>query len=113
MTTSPDDAVHLVYCTCPDQPTAEGLAHALVETGLAACATLLPGAVSVYTWQGKVEQAGEVLLLIKTTGRRLDALTARILDLHPYDVPEVIAHPITAGHDAYLDWVRQCTTTTA
>ncbi|WP_058556352.1 divalent-cation tolerance protein CutA [Thiohalocapsa sp. ML1] len=113
MPTSHADQVHVVYCTCPDRPVAESLAAELVQAGLAACATLLPGALSIYRWQGNIERADEVLLLIKTTGERLDALTARILASHPYDVPEVIAHPITAGHDHYLDWVRQCTTTNA
>jgi periplasmic divalent cation tolerance protein len=105
--------VHVVFCTCPDAVVAESLAGSMVEEGLAACATILPGAVSVYSWQGKIERDNEALLMIKTTGARLSALTARICDLHPYDVPEVIAHPITAGHDSYLDWVRQCTITTA
>ncbi|WP_295879125.1 divalent-cation tolerance protein CutA [uncultured Thiohalocapsa sp.] len=105
--------VHVVFCTCPDQGVAESLAGALVEAGLAACATLLPGAVSIYSWEGRIERDSEVLLMLKTTGARLPTLTERICALHPYDVPEVIAHPITAGHDRYLDWVRQCTTTTA
>ncbi len=104
--------VHVVFCTCPDAAVAESLAGAVVQAGLAACATLLPGAVSIYRWQGRVERDSEALLMIKTTAARLPALTERLCELHPYDVPEVIAHPITAGHDSYLDWVRQCTTTT-
>lgn len=104
--------VHVAFCTCPDLGVAESLAGTLVEAGLAACATILPGAVSVYSWQGRIERDSEALMVIKTTGRRLGALTARIRELHPYDVPEVIAHPITAGDDRYLDWVRQCTATT-
>ncbi|NBC15259.1 MAG: divalent cation tolerance protein CutA [Gammaproteobacteria bacterium] len=104
--------VHVVFCTCPDPAVAESLAGALVQAGLAACATMLPGAVSIYSWQGRIERDSEALLMIKTTAARLPALTERIRQLHPYDVPEVIAHPITAGHDSYLDWVRQCTTTT-
>lgn len=110
MSTADADDVHVALCTCPDAETAESLAERLVEERLAACVNILPGVRSVYTWQGAVEHDAEVLLIIKTTRTRLDELIARIRALHPYDVPEVIGHPITAGHDAYLDWVRQCTT---
>jgi periplasmic divalent cation tolerance protein len=110
MSTADADAVHVVFCTCPNADVAESLAARLVEERLAACVNILPGVRSVYTWQGTVEQDEELLLMIKTTRARLDELVARVRALHPYDVPEVIGHPITAGHDAYLDWVRQCTT---
>ncbi len=113
MTKNTAAQVHVVFCTCPNAGVAESLASSLVEARLAACATILPGALSVYSWQGKIERDGEVLMMIKTIGARLSALTARICELHPYDVPEVIAHPITAGHDRYLDWVQECTTTNA
>jgi periplasmic divalent cation tolerance protein len=105
---SPDE-VYLSLCTCPDMDTAHALAERLLTERLAACINILPGLVSVYQWQDKLETDQEVLLLIKTTGQRIAALTARILALHPYDLPEVISHPITAGHPHYLDWVRQCT----
>jgi len=103
--------VHIAFCTCPDVEVAESLADDLVEAGLAACVNILPGVRSIYRWQGAVERGEEALMMIKTTGARLTALVARIRELHPYDVPEVICHPITAGHDHYLDWVRQCTKT--
>jgi periplasmic divalent cation tolerance protein len=103
--------VQLVLCTCPDETTAETLAEGLVGTGLAACANIVPGLVSIYRWEDQVEQADEVLMLIKTTTARLADLTAYIEQQHPYDVPEVIASPIVAGLPAYLDWVRTCTTT--
>jgi periplasmic divalent cation tolerance protein len=108
----PTDDVHIAFCTCPDVGTAESLATALVEEGLAACVNLIPGLVSVYRWQGRTERDAEILLMIKTQRARLDAMTERLCQLHPYDVPEVIAHPVTDGNDAYLNWVRQCIDTT-
>ncbi len=97
----------LVFCTCPDEATAERLAVSLVGERLAACATRLPGATSVYTWEGEVHQDREVLLLLKTTGARLATLSARIGALHPYEVPEVVAVDIAAGSERYLDWLGQ------
>jgi periplasmic divalent cation tolerance protein len=111
MTTSPAADVHVAFCTCPDTAVAEAIAGDLVQGKLAACATVLPGAVSIYSWQGRIERDSETLLMIKTVGARLSPLIARIRELHPYDVPEVIAHPITAGNFSYLDWVRECTST--
>ncbi len=113
MSTDTTTDVHVAFCTCPDAATAESLAAELVESGLAACVNILPGVRSIYRWQGKLARDEEALMMIKTTGARLDALVARVLELHPYDVPEVICHPITAGHDHYLDWVRRCTKTLA
>ncbi len=113
MSANPALDVHVAFCTCPDATTAESLARDLVEAGLAACVNVLPGVRSIYRWQGKLEHDDEALMMIKTTGGRLDALVARIRARHPYDVPEVICHRITAGHDPYLDWVRQCTKTPA
>lgn len=101
--------VQLVLCTCPDRESAETLAGGLVQADLAACVNIVPGLVSVYRWQDKVEQDAELLLLIKTTAPRLPELTAYIEQHHPYDVPEVIAAPVVAGLESYLDWVRTCT----
>lgn len=103
------EPVYVSLCTCPDAQTGQTLAQALVSEHLAACVNILPGVVSVYRWQAEIETDNEVLLIIKTTERLVDALAARIKALHPYDVPEVISHPITAGNKNYLDWVRQCT----
>jgi periplasmic divalent cation tolerance protein len=97
--------IRLVYCTCPDAATGQRIADALVGERLAACVNLLPGVTSVYRWQGQVEQASEILLLIKTTADRFEALSARVLELHPYELPEVIAVEVRAGLPAYLDWV--------
>ena len=95
----------LCISTAPDRATAERIARTLVDERLAACVNLLPGVTSVYRWQGKVETGEEVLMLAKTTAKGLEALTARIAALHPYDVPEVIALDITGGLLAYLEWI--------
>lgn len=100
------DTVHLLLSTCPDAASAETIARALVGERLAACVTRLPGAVSLYEWQGELEQAEEVQLLIKTRGDRLPQAIARVRELHPYELPEALALPISAGLPAYLDWVR-------
>lgn len=101
----PDDIL-LCLTTCPDPATAAAIAGTLVEESLAACVNQLPGVRSTYRWQGDVHTDEEVLLLIKTTGRRFEALKARLLALHPYELPELVALPVTAGHAPYLDWVR-------
>ncbi len=98
-------SAHLVFNTCPDNASARRIADALVGERLAACVNLVPGLTSVYRWQGAVEQASEVLLMIKTTGERLPALTARLTELHPYELPEVLAVEAGAGLPAYLQWV--------
>jgi len=105
--------VLLVFCTCPDEETAARIAEALVEERLAACVNRLPALTSVYLWQGKVERDAETLLLIKTADARFDALRARLCVLHPYELPEIIAVPVTRGLPAYLQWVSTCTATDA
>lgn len=97
----------LCLCSCPDADSAGRIADALVDARLAACVQILPGATSVYRWQGKVERASETLLLTKTTRDRSAALTARIADLHPYDIPEIIVIDIADGLPAYLDWISR------
>ena len=101
-------ATHVIvcYCTCPDADSAQRIADALVSESLAACVSRLPGVQSTYRWEGKLVTEQEVLLMIKTTGERFDAMRTRLLTLHPYDVPELIAMPVENGHQAYLDWVR-------
>ena len=95
----------LCLCTCPDEKIAQELAHSLVEARLAACVNILPAITSVYMWQGRIEQDGEVLLLIKTSEQRLPDLQAHIVARHPYELPEVIAVPITDGLTGYLQWL--------
>ena len=105
--------VFLILSTCPDADTVQRLARILVEERLAACVSLLPGGVSTYRWQGRVEQAAEVQLLAKTPADRRDALMARLAELHPYELPEILAVETAAGLPAYLDWVTAETRTDA
>jgi periplasmic divalent cation tolerance protein len=98
-------SVLLAYSTCPDEASADLIARTLVNERLAACVNRLSGVHSTYRWHGHVEQAEEVLLLIKTTADRLDAMTARLRSLHPYELPELVAVEVRAGLPAYLDWV--------
>ena len=98
--------VLLCYCSCPDAASARAIAEALVGERLAACVNRLPGVHSTYRWQGAVTTDSEELLLIKTTAAGFDALKTRLLDLHPYELPELIAVPVECGYAAYLDWVR-------
>ncbi len=104
-------ATLLVLCTCPDRRTALGLATPLVQEGLAACVNITAPITSVYRWQGKVEQAEECLLLIKTGAARYQELEDALRSRHPYELPEIIAVPIEHGLTDYLQWVEQCTTT--
>jgi len=101
--------VLIALCTCPDTAAGERIAGALVGEGLAACVNLVPGVTSVYRWQGEVQRDAEVLLVIKTVRGRLDELTARVRELHPYELPEVIALAVTGGLPDYLQWVITCT----
>lgn len=95
----------LVLCTCPTEDIATPLARQLVDEHLAACVNLLPQMRSIYRWQGKIHCDAEVLLLIKTATERLDQLKQRLLELHPYELPEIIAVNIDSGLPRYLDWI--------
>ena len=87
------------------QEAAERIARALVEQGVAACVNVVPGVVSFYRWKGVLERDAETLLVIKARADRFDALLAALLALHPYELPELVALPIEAGHRPYLDWL--------
>ena len=101
----PEAEVQVALVTAPDPSTAERIARALVEERLAACVNLVPGLRSVYRWEGAVEEAEEVLLVVKTRSDRARALEKRVVALHPYDVPEVLRFAAAGGHAPYLDWV--------
>jgi len=98
--------VWVVFCTCPDTPSADALAMRLLENDAAACVNIMPACSSVYRWKGAVERATEVQLLIKTTEACYRAVETLIRAHHPYEVPEVLAIKAAAGLPAYLDWIR-------
>ncbi len=99
------DNVLIVLTNCPDAEVADRIARTLVEQKLAACVNRMPAVDSVYRWQGAVERAVEVPLLIKSTRERLPEVQEAIRALHPYEVPEILAIPVVAGLPAYLRWV--------
>lgn len=105
MTDSPIATARMVVTTAPDLEVAERIALALVEAGLAACVNLVPGVTSIYRWQGGVERAAEILMLIKTTAAAVSALEAELKRLHPYEVPEFLVINPEAGSAAYLGWL--------
>ena len=92
--------------TAPDADVAERLARTLVTERLAACANVVRDVVSVYRWEGEVRRDSEALVILKTTAAALGSLESRAVELHPYDVPEVLAVPVLGGHGPYLDWIR-------
>jgi periplasmic divalent cation tolerance protein len=99
------EQIMLVLTNVPDMPCAEKMAHHLVEHKLAACINCLPGVKSIYRWQGAVEEAAEVTLMIKTTSSAYPELEAAIKSQHPYDLPEIIALPVAFGWMPYMDWI--------
>jgi periplasmic divalent cation tolerance protein len=100
------DATHLVLlCTCPNMDIAREIAGTLVEDGVAACVNILPGLTSVYRWQGETHEDAELLLLAKTTSKAYRRAEETIQRLHPYELPEIIAVPVTKGLSDYLHWM--------
>ncbi len=99
----------LVYITCPDEVAARELGELLVVEGLAACANIMPRLASIYYWKEGLQRDDEALLLVKTAARHLEELTERAVELHPYELPCVVALPIAGGHDPYLNWITEQT----
>ena len=102
-----DSATLLVISNAPDREVAERIAEALVAKRLAACVNILGACTSVYRWQGEVERAEEIPVLIKTRLARYPEVEALIRQLHPYELPEIIAVPVTHGLPDYLQWVAE------
>ena len=98
-------SVVVVLTTFPSPEKAAEIARILVEERLAACVNILPAVRSIYRWKNEIEDETETLAIAKTTADRAEALHGRLLALHPYDVPEVIALPVSGGHAPYLAWV--------
>jgi periplasmic divalent cation tolerance protein len=95
----------VVLVTAPTPERAAEIARALVEERLAACGNVVPAIRSIYRWEGRVQDDQEALLVLKTTRDRFEALRERVLALHPYQVPEVIALEVEAGSAPYLAWI--------
>jgi periplasmic divalent cation tolerance protein len=102
--------VSVVVTTAPDRATAERIVRHLVEERLVACGNVLEGMTSIYRWQGAVETTSELLVLLKTRRARVEEVFRRVGELHPYDVPELLALPAAAVSSAYSRWVRAETT---
>ncbi len=97
----------VVLCTIGDAAAAEALARELVEARVAACVNLTGSVTSIYRWKGEIRRDDERLLVIKTSEERFEALREAILARHPYEVPEIVALPIVAGHAPYLAWLEE------
>ena len=95
----------VVLTTCPDEAAAASIGRSLVESGLAACVSRVGPVHSIYRWQGAIQDEPEVLLVIKTVTTRYSELEMRLKSLHPYEVPEIIALPVTRGSAEYLAWL--------
>jgi periplasmic divalent cation tolerance protein len=100
------EKVVVILCACPSEATAKLLATGLLEQRLAACVNILPKIRSMYRWQGNIHDDAESLMVIKTTQAGVAGLEVWLARAHPYDVPEIIALPVTSGSANYLDWVR-------
>lgn len=96
----------LLYITTGDRDEAARIAATLVEERLIACGNVIDGMESIYWWQGRIERAKEAILIAKTDGRNVDLVTARIIELHSYDTPCVVALPIEGGNPEYLAWIE-------
>jgi len=96
----------IILCTCADREQAERIAHRLVELHLAACVNILPGVHSIYRWQGSIESAAEVLMLIKTRAAHSNEVQSTIASLHSYEIPEFLVLSVAGGSEAYLAWLN-------
>src|SRR4051812_29543826 len=99
------DVVLVAFCTFPNSEIATTVVTALVQDSLVACGNILPPVRSIYRWEGRIESNNEVLTVFKLPRARYSDFEARLRSLHPYEVPEIIAFPVTEGLPAYLEWV--------
>ncbi len=97
--------IRFVYMTAGSLAEARTIGRELVESGLAACVNILPGMQSIYRWEGKIEEATEVVVIAKTTAPRVPALTAKVKSLHSYDCPCIVSLKVDGGYQPYLDWI--------
>lgn len=104
----PAPTARIVLTTAAQPEEAARMGRTLVEERLAACATLIPAAQSIYRWQGQVETAQETLLLLKTEADRLPALEMRLKEIHSYETPEFLVLAVESGSHPYLEWLHSC-----
>jgi periplasmic divalent cation tolerance protein len=102
-----DQSFILVFCTVPDEKSALLISRTIVEEQLGACSSVIPGIESLYSWKSTIQQEQEFLLIIKTRSDLFDKLQEKILKIHPYEVPEIIAFPIIKGNPEYLKWIDE------
>jgi periplasmic divalent cation tolerance protein len=100
-----ETSVAVVMVTAPSHDAAERIVTTVVDEQLAACGNIVPGVTSIYRWEGAVQRDSEVLIIFKTTRAVLAQLMTRVEELHPYNVPEVLAVPVAAGLESYTRWV--------
>lgn len=96
------------YVTTPNKSTAKKIAKTLIQEKLIACANILPGMNSIYRWQGKIEQAHECILILKSHKKMTTKITQRVKQLHPYQVPCVLSFSVASGNADYLQWLEMC-----
>ena len=99
------ERVAIVLVTAPDRDVAERLVRSLLDERLVACGNIVPGVLSLYCWQGRLEREEEVLIVLKTTAALTAELVRRVPALHPYEIPEVLVVPVSDGYEPYIDWV--------
>ena len=95
----------MAVTTAPSEEEGRRIVRALVERGIIACGSVLPGATSIYRWKGALQETAEAVIMMKTTAARRLELERALPELHPYEVPELVVLPIVGGHGPYLDWL--------
>lgn len=99
-------SIFLIYITAGAEEEAREIAQTLVEEKLAACANIIPGVTSFFRWEGRVEESTEFVIIAKTPAAKFDALKKRVIELHSYDTPCIVAVPIEGGNEDFLEWVK-------
>jgi periplasmic divalent cation tolerance protein len=97
----------VVFCTVPSENIAKKIAGELIKNHIAACCNIVKGLTSIYFWENQVQEDNELLLIIKTKNKMFDKLEKTILEIHPYEIPEIIALPIIRGHNKYIKWIDE------
>lgn len=108
MKTKKDDPV-LIYTTYPSLVEASKAGRALVETGLCACVNIIPGMRSIYRWEGRIEEAEEIVMILKTRAGNAARITGAVKRSHSYEMPAVLVLPVSGGNQAYIDWILAAT----